>query len=291
MDINRQIPKQIKDNSDFRWPTKGIKYLGIVITPTLDKLYNANYDKIINKIRQDLARWSSLPLSLLGRIESIRMNVLPRLLYPFQMLPIPIPKPIFCMLDRLISRFIWQGKRPRIRLKTLQLPKPDGGLSLPCLQLYYWAAQLKPMVAWIINDISTKWLNIEISQCEYALQQISFSNISLKSCRISILTKSTALIWREMQKTYRLPSSISSLSTIKFTPNFVPLRLDAGFKHWARYGLIYIHQLVQSNNIKSFSQIAEEFGLPNTDFFRFLQIRQFLNKQEEFAKICQSEQT
>ena len=144
----------------------------------LDKLFGANYDKLINKNTHDLARWSSLPLSLLGRIESIRMNVLPKLLYPFQMLPIPIPKAIFCMLDRLISRFIWQGRRPIIRLKTLQLLKSDGGLALPNLKLYFWASQLKPMVAWITNDTSIRWLDIEKTQCEHNLGQIPFYNIS-----------------------------------------------------------------------------------------------------------------
>uniref|UniRef100_A0A672YI47 Reverse transcriptase domain-containing protein n=1 Tax=Sphaeramia orbicularis TaxID=375764 RepID=A0A672YI47_9TELE len=48
MDINRVIPKQFKDDCEFQWPAEGIKYLGIVITPTQDKLYNVNYDDIIN---------------------------------------------------------------------------------------------------------------------------------------------------------------------------------------------------------------------------------------------------
>uniref|UniRef100_A0A3B3QX57 Reverse transcriptase domain-containing protein n=1 Tax=Paramormyrops kingsleyae TaxID=1676925 RepID=A0A3B3QX57_9TELE len=92
MDINRLIPYQYKDKSDFHWPAEGIKYLGIVITQTQEKLYNANYDKIINKIKQDLGRWSSLPLSLLGQIESIHMNDLPSLLYPFSDATYPCTK-------------------------------------------------------------------------------------------------------------------------------------------------------------------------------------------------------
>lgn len=147
LDINHCIPTVIKNATDFHWPAEGVKYLGIIITPRTEKLYSANYDKLIKDIKQDLTRWSSLPLSLLGRIESIRMNVLPHLLYPFQMLPIAVPRGIFDILDCLISRFIWQGRRPRIRLKTLQLPKSEGGLALPSLRLYFWASQLKPIVA------------------------------------------------------------------------------------------------------------------------------------------------
>ena len=119
LDINGTIPQTVKTQSEFRWPDSGIKYLGIYIPVSLDKLYETNYKKLIQTISEDLHRWSALPLSLLGRIESIRMNVLPRLLYPFQMLPVDIPKTTFDKLDRLISKFIWQGKRPRVRLKTL----------------------------------------------------------------------------------------------------------------------------------------------------------------------------
>jgi len=49
-----------------------------------------------------------------GRFESIRMNVLPRLL----MLPIEVPKSIFDFLNKIIVKLIWQGKWPRIRLIT-----------------------------------------------------------------------------------------------------------------------------------------------------------------------------
>lgn len=139
------ISQTVKLQSGFKLPKDGIKYLGIQIPSSLENLYDANYKSMIQNISKDLDRWSTLPLSLLGRIESVRMNVLPKLLYPFQMLPIDIPKSAFDKLDRLISKFIWQGRRPRIRLKTLQLSKSHVGLKLPNLRYYFWAAQLKPI--------------------------------------------------------------------------------------------------------------------------------------------------
>ena len=62
------------------------------------------------------------------------------------MLPIDIPKTTFDKLDKLISIFIWQRKRPRIRLKVLELSKANGGLKRPNLRYYFWAAQL---IIWI----------------------------------------------------------------------------------------------------------------------------------------------
>lgn len=84
--------------------------MGTTITQNLDKLYEANYDKLMDKISADLNKWAVLPLAMSGKIESIRMNVLSRLLFLFQTLPLSPPKSMFTVLDRLISRFTVSGK-------------------------------------------------------------------------------------------------------------------------------------------------------------------------------------
>lgn len=126
-----------------------MRYLGIILTPWSNQLHQANYEKLIVQIKSDIARWEILPLSLLGRIQTIRMNVLPRFLFLFQSLPIRVPASTFRMLNKLLSKYIWQKKKPRVRLKTLLLPKYKGGLGLPNLKKYYWASQLRIFVHWI----------------------------------------------------------------------------------------------------------------------------------------------
>lgn len=49
-----------------KWSLDGIKYLGIRIPPSLDKLYDVNYKILIQNISEDLGGWSTLSLSLLG---------------------------------------------------------------------------------------------------------------------------------------------------------------------------------------------------------------------------------
>lgn len=79
--MNALITTQIECFFSFRWPKEGIKYLGVAIPCNLNKLYDGNYTKLLEKINSDLRRWSILPFSLSGRIEDVRMNILPRLLY------------------------------------------------------------------------------------------------------------------------------------------------------------------------------------------------------------------
>jgi hypothetical protein len=68
--------------------------------------------------------------------------MLPSLLYLFQSIPHTIETQ-FKTLEKWISRFILGGKRPRVKYKTLQLSKVEGGLSAPDLREYFFAAQLR----------------------------------------------------------------------------------------------------------------------------------------------------
>lgn len=165
-----KLKKKIQIKSGAKWPKNGFKYLGIFIPSSLDQLYDTNYKKMIRNISEDLNRWSALPLSLIGRVESIRRNVLLRLLYLFQMLPIDVPKSVFDLLNKIISKFVGQGKRPRIRLKIIQSHKTSGGLGLPSFRFYFWAAQLRPLASWMREDTQTRWINIEKSLCSMPLK-------------------------------------------------------------------------------------------------------------------------
>ena len=82
---------------------------------------------------------SILCLDFSSRIEIVKMNVLQRLLYLFQSIPVAVTQIQFDEWDKYISRFIWGGKRPRNMFETLQLLK--GGMALPNLKEYFHAAQ------------------------------------------------------------------------------------------------------------------------------------------------------
>lgn len=86
------------------------------------------------------------------------MNIL---LFLFQALPLVLPNNMFTTLDRLFSRFIWQGKKTRVKFKMLQLSKSQGGWRLPHLRKHWWACQLRALIVWITDKTDTKWLEIE----------------------------------------------------------------------------------------------------------------------------------
>lgn len=114
MMITGNWPSQLDELVSFRRSKQGFRYLGVVLTPKTTQLLSANYNKLMKEINNDLSRWDVLPLSLFGRIESVRMNILPRLLFLFHSLPVPAPQSTFKLLETRISKGVWQNRRTRI---------------------------------------------------------------------------------------------------------------------------------------------------------------------------------
>lgn len=80
-------------------------------------------------MKERIDRWTSA-LDFGSRTVVMKTNILPRLIYLSQSLPVPISDNQLREWDEVISCFIWNGKAPRVRHKTLQLPRRSGGMGL-----------------------------------------------------------------------------------------------------------------------------------------------------------------
>uniref|UniRef100_A0A670K967 GABA type A receptor associated protein like 1 n=1 Tax=Podarcis muralis TaxID=64176 RepID=A0A670K967_PODMU len=139
---------------------KKVKYLGINMTAKNLNLFKDNYEKCWSEIKKDLEIWSKLKLSLLGRIAAIKMNVLPKMLFLFQTLQIVDRMDCFKGWQRDISKFVWQGKKPRIKFKILTDAKERGGFALPDMKLYYESEAFCWLKDWLLLE-NTDTLDLE----------------------------------------------------------------------------------------------------------------------------------
>lgn len=78
----------------------------------------------------------------MGRTATIKMNVLPRFIFLFQPIPVILKPTLFQDLNKIVMKFIWQGKKPRIKLTALQDFKQKRGLGLPDWPTDYKACTL-----------------------------------------------------------------------------------------------------------------------------------------------------
>lgn len=272
--FNYKPNKEIRGRFNFNWNANSIKYLGVTLTQELDNTCEINYKLINDNIRRDVAKWSTQTMDFSSRIEVVKMNLLPRLLYLFLSLPAKVTDSQFITWDKLISRFIWAGTRPRIRLKTLQLDKENGGLALPSFREYYYAAQLRYIVYWCSPSYQARWKAIEMDLDRTPPQsRLSREHMNLQ-CKNSIM-RETFKTWYDVVKKYNLIGDSKLLIWPSHSSRFGPGVLDNTFEKWRDKGMTAICTLVDKQNFKSFRQLKDEFGLENGDLYRYLQLRHF----------------
>jgi hypothetical protein len=62
----------------FTIASKKTKYLGVNLTNDVNDLYKENYKLLKKKIEEDYRRWEDLPCSWIGRINIVKMGILPK---------------------------------------------------------------------------------------------------------------------------------------------------------------------------------------------------------------------
>ena len=243
----------------IKWTNNPINVLGITVTQTEEELLMLNYQDILEKVKAILKAWSCRTLSLIGKINVV--NTLIGSLFIHKMMVLPaIPENLIILMENEITKFLWNGHKPKIPLSVLQKLKKNGGLKLTNLRMRDKAIKIA-WIKYIITDnqlatiayhLINKNLKEDIWKCNISTKDLS----ALIQDGCPKFWTDTVYAWSEYSYSLQLNESFlwyNSKIRIKDEPFFWSKPYSKGLK--------YVHQLYEKDKLLSIRKAFTKFEL------------------------------
>ena len=242
------------------WSSIGINVLGVEIRKNEEEVIDLNYSKVTSKIAAIFENWKRRILSLDGKITLINSLIGSLFIYKMSVLP-AIPEKLIKNIEKNIETFLWNGSRPKISLKTLQLPYAKGGRNLVNLRI----KDISLKIAWVkivSEDLHVANLAFE-SLNPYLRDQMWACNLNMNDVQ-KVIHDPTDTFWKNVLQgwcKFNFRNEITLCQPIWWNSNIRTNNTPFYWQSAHQRGLMEIKQVFDGVNFRGHESVKNEFGL------------------------------
>ena len=254
-------------SSKFKWLARPIQSLGVIISmKDTEEMQDINYSTILEKANAIVKAWGVRDLTLQGKIQVVNSLCASLFVYKMQVLP-SIDSEMSAMITRMISRFIWNGKKPKIKMEILQADKAKGGRQLINVRArdqslkVQWIQRLTSvgtdpvLIKLVYYHLNTEIKNSLFWECNlhekdtpyFAIQNQFWKDVLHAWCKVNFSNPETGEQMAGQCLWYN--SNVRIANSIVFYPELY------------QAGLLYVKDLYYQGAIMSCSQINELYNV------------------------------
>ena len=253
--------------TEFKWTVEGINVLGVEITVDEDELIRRNYNPLIQKTQNILNQWSHRTLSLVGKVNVVNTLVASIYVYKMSILS-PLPKEYIIQINRIVEDYLWNKRRPKISLKTLQNLKTGNGLGLVNFEVK--DAALK--AAWVKTLVSGQYQEELVNRFIQPQLGRMIWTCNLRHTDVEKAFPRTPAFWREVLKAwcrYHYTDAKDDKrceQIVWFNSNIKAGGAPLWMPKPAASGLMYVSQLYENSSLITPKVANERYSMSTMEY-------------------------
>ena len=270
-----------KKRKKMIWTSESAKALGMLFTNSTKDNIHLNYLNKIKEFYTCLNNWKKRKLSIMGKITVIKTFALPKLVYPFTVLPNPSNE-ILKEIESEMYKFIWNNKPDKIKRNKLKQSYINGGLKMVDLTSFLRSIKASWVKRLLLNN-NISWKSFIGMQLKPYGGNLVFQCTPNKKdveyiCQTNLFLLDVMQAWFDIKqisdKEYFGKSIIWNNQNIKIDKTIVY------YKEWHNKGVTFLEHLFdyRTNRFYTFEEFKQLYNISHQDFFKYFQLISHISK-------------